>query len=259
MNNNAIGVFDSGVGGLSVWRELCAELPEESLFYFADGANCPYGDKPAAELIGYIVSAVDTLVSEGAKMIVLACNTATAVAIDYLRDHYSIPFVGMEPAVKPAALSSKSKKIAVLATRASFKGSLYRTNVERYGNVVDIIPAVGEGFVEIVEQGREDDEQTIEQVKRVVEPLIGRGVDRIVLGCTHYPFLRRTIERVIDGRQVEIIDPAPAVARQAATLLDRFNLRAESGHQAEYRFFTAADDNYLEQVIDKAQEAVAEL
>lgn len=244
MNNSAIGVFDSGMGGLSVWRELRRQLPGESLIYYGDGKNCPYGNRSAEEILTFVEEAVEALLARGAKMIVVACNTATAVAIDTLRSRYPIPFVGMEPAVKPAALTSQSGVIGVLATKASFGGALYLANEARYGSQVQIIRAVGEGFVELVERGEERSSEALQTVRAVVEPMIEAGADRIVLGCTHYPFLTDTIAEVVGDRAVEIIDPAPAVARRAAWLLDQNNLRAESGSVARYDFLSAAGEEY---------------
>lgn len=253
MNNSAIGVFDSGMGGLSVWRELRRELPEESLIYYGDGKNCPYGNRSAEEIVAFVEEAVDALLARGVKMIVVACNTATAVAIDTLRSRYPIPFVGMEPAVKPAALSSQSGVIGVLATKASFGGALYLASEARYGDKVKIIRAVGEGFVEIVESGAEHTPEAAEVVRHAVEPMIEAGADRIVLGCTHYPFLVDAIRGVIGEHNVEIIDPAPAVARRAAWLLDENGLRAESGSVAQYEFMSAAGEDYARSLAKRAE------
>ena len=244
MNNSAIGVFDSGMGGLSVWRELRRALPEESLIYYGDGKNCPYGNRSAEEIVGFVEEAVEALLARGVKMIVVACNTATAVAIDTLRSRYQIPFVGMEPAVKPAALSSQSGVIGVLATKA------------RYGEQVQIIRAVGEGFVEMVERGDDHTPEAVELVRSAVEPMIEAGADRIVLGCTHYPFLADTIAEVIGDRAVEIIDPAPAVARRAAWLLDEHNLRAESGNKPRYEFLSADGEEYAKRLADRANRLI---
>ncbi|MBR2420057.1 MAG: glutamate racemase, partial [Rikenellaceae bacterium] len=245
-NNNPIGVYDSGLGGLSVWRELHAKLPNESLTYLADGANCPYGGRPKEEIRRFADQAVGALIADGAKMVVVACNTATAAAIDFLRAKYAnIPIVGMEPAVKPAAMATRTGVVGVLATAGSLGGDLFLRTSARYADLARFIAAVGEGFVEIVEQSREATPEAEEAVRRVVEPLLDEGADQIVLGCTHYPFLREVIERVIGNREVAVIDPAPAVARRVEQLLDQFNLRADEGNEAQYRFKTFASDDYL--------------
>ena len=246
-----IGIFDSGLGGISVWQALHDALPEESLIYLGDGARCPYGARSLDEVRDFTFEAVERLLAEGCKMIVLACNTATAVAIKELRECYpNIPFVGLEPAVKPAALTTKSGVIGVLATKRSLEGDHFRRAEAKYGAEVRILKAVGEGFVEAVENNEEQSSETETLVRRVVEPLVEQGVDKLVLGCTHYPFLRSVIERVA-GDGVEIIDSSEAVARRVANLLDEHGIRAEAG-VAEYRFLTFADEAYAAKLRDKA-------
>ena len=222
MDNSPIGVFDSGMGGLSVWRELRKALPEESVVYYGDGAHCPYGEKPAEEVAGYIDDAVRTLLGAGTKLIVLACNTATMIAVKRLRAAYPVPFVGMEPAIKPAAATTRSGIIGVLATRASLGSDWFGELSGKYAAGVRILPAVGEGFVEAVERGEENTPAVRQLVHRAVAPLVEAGADRIVLGCTHYPFLAEVIADEA-GAAIEIIDPAPAIARrQAGSTLAHF-------------------------------------
>ncbi len=256
MNDAPIAVFDSGLGGLSVWRELRRKLPRESLCYFGDGKHCPYGPKPREEVIGYVDEAVRMLLGRGAKMVVVACNAATAAAIDYLRAHYEVPFVGMEPAVKPAALSSESGVIGVLATAGTLKGRLYRETAARYAGRVKILEAVGEGFVELVEAHREESPEAVDTVRRVVEPMLEAGADRIVLGCTHYPFLTGALRRVIGDRRVTLVDPAPAVERRVAQLLEERGLAAGESHVPEYGFFTASDEAYRLGIVSKSEQAL---
>lgn len=252
-NNNPIGLFDSGMGGLSVWREIRAALPAESLIFFGDGVRCPYGSRPESQVLQFTVEAVERLIAEGCKLIVIACNTATAVAIDYLRERYAdIPFVGLEPAIKPAALTTKSGVVAVLATERSLEGRLFLHTSEKYADKVNIIKSVGHGFVEIVERGEESTPAAVEAVKRVIEPIIAAGADKIVLGCTHYPFLRSTIEGVIGDREVEIIDSGSAVSRRVAQLLDENGLRAAEDNRPNDRFITLGDENYLKQLQRRA-------
>ena len=234
-----------------MWQALHDALPEESLIYLGDGARCPYGARSLDEVRDFTFEAVERLLAEGCKMIVLACNTATAVAIKELRECYpNIPFVGLEPAVKPAALTTKSGVIGVLATKRSLEGDHFRRAEAKYGAEVRILKAVGEGFVEAVENNEEQSSETETLVRRVVEPLVEQGVDKLVLGCTHYPFLRSVIERVA-GDGVEIIDSSEAVARRVANLLDEHGIRAEAG-VAEYRFLTFADEAYAAKLRDKA-------
>ena len=255
MDRNApIGIFDSGMGGLSVWREVRRLLPEESVVYLADGKNCPYGDRDPKDIAAYTREAVEALLERGVKLIIVACNTATAVAIDFLREHYDIPFVGMEPAVKPAALGTKSGTIGILATRAALSGELFLTTSAKYSERVEIIPVVGEGFVEAVEEGCEESAETLELVGRTLEPVLAKGADHIVLGCTHYPFLEGAIRKVIEGKGVTIVNPAPAVARRTEWLLREADMLAEEGHFAECSFVTFGSDEYLARIIRKAAE-----
>ncbi len=247
-----IGIFDSGLGGISVWQALYDALPHESLIYLGDGARCPYGVRSRDEVMQFTEEAVERLLAEGCKMIVVACNTATAVAIKYLREKYpAVPFVGLEPAVKPAALTTKTGVIGVLATKRSLEGDHFRRSEDKFGSEVKILKGVGEGFVEAVERNEEDAPETVELVRMAVEPLVLGGADKIVLGCTHYPFLRDVIAQVA-GDGVEIIDSSEAVARRVAALLDEYGIRAEEGEVAEYRFLTFADEEYADKLRRKA-------
>ena len=256
MNDAPIGVYDSGLGGLTVWREIRRALPRESLLYLADGKNCPYGGRPRAEIRRLADRAVGELAERGCKMVVVACNTATAAAIGYLRRAYdSIPIVGMEPAVKPACLNTRTGVVGVLATERSLDGELFRRTSARYGNGVRIIPAPGAGFVELVENDLETTPAAEACVRAVVEPLLAAGADQLVLGCTHYPFLEPVISRIVGSGKVAIVDPSPAVARRVATLLVRNGLEASESHRAEYEFLTFGDEAYRLRLVRKAGHA----
>lgn len=254
MNNRPIGVYDSGFGGLSVWRELHRALPCESLIYLGDGKNCPYGSLPKQRITELAEAAVRDLVERGCKMVVVACNTATAAAISHLRATFDIPIVGLEPAVKPACAMTRSKVVGVIATERSLKGEKFLSTVERYGQGVEVIKAVGEGFVEAVENNEENTPATEQIVRRVVEPIIERGADVIVLGCTHYPFLRDVIARVVGERDVAIIDSGAAVEKRVESLLDEYGLRASQDNVAQKEFITYADKKYCQRLRDKALE-----
>lgn len=255
MNNSPIGVYDSGLGGLSVWRELCRLLPEESLIYLGDGKNCPYGGRPREDIEHFAEEAVSYLVGRGVKMVVVGCNTATTAAIDHLRAKWpNLPIVGLEPAVKPACLNSVTRRIAVLATKHSLQSDMFLRTAARYADDVEVLKVVGDEFVEIVEAGEEHSERADVAVRRVVEPLLGRGIDYVVLGCTHYPFLRPNIERVIGHRDIKVIDSGEAVARRVEWLLERYDIRAERGHKATYDFATFADDDYLERLRQRGEQ-----
>ena len=214
-----IGIFDSGAGGLSVYREIVKLLPLERYLYFSDNAHCPYGEKTAAYIRERGRTITEILLGLGADIIVVACNTATAAAIATLREEYpAVPFIGMEPAVKPAALGTETGVIGVLATAGTLRGSKYLNTRGRFQDDVRIVEHVGEGFVELVEKGILDGPEAFETVRKSLQPLLDAGADRIVLGCTHYPFLRPVIEAVA-GPDVQVIDPAPAVARQTVRIL----------------------------------------
>ena len=256
-DNAPVGIFDSGLGGLTVWREVRRMLPHESLVYLGDGKNCPYGSRPREEVRLLADAAVGSLVRAGCKLVVVACNTATAAAIGFLRAKYApVPIVGMEPAVKPACLATRSGVVGVLATERSLDGELFRRTAARYGHGVEVITAPGRGFVELVENNCEDTPEAEACVRRAVAEMLARGADQIVLGCTHYPFLLPVLERVLAGRDVAVIDPSPAVARRVAHLLDQHGLRAAADHVPEYQFRTFADDDYRLHLEQKAMEAV---
>lgn len=210
--NSSIALFDSGVGGLSVWREIIKLLPGQQICYFADEAYAPYGPRAASEIIerGRVIS--EFLISKGAKIIVVACNTATAAAISTLRSQFNIPFIGMEPAIKPAAMLTKTGVVGVLATKGTFSGSLYNNTLNKYASNVKVIEQCGTGLVQLVESGKVIGKEVEELLYRYVSPMLSAGADYIVLGCTHYPFLSESIQKV-SKNSVTLINPAPAVAR----------------------------------------------
>ena len=201
---------------LEAFRRLC---PDEPTVYVADSENCPYGNKPPEEIVRLSKRIAADLIGRGCEVVVVACNTATAAAIDELRSEWpDVPFVGMEPAVKPAALGSKSGIVGVLATRGTFNGRLYRETSSRVSDTVRIIECIADEFVDLVERGVVSGAEAEDAVRRRIEPLIAAGADRIVLGCTHFPHLKHLMENVADGR-AEIVDPSDAVARRIAEVL----------------------------------------
>lgn len=213
-----LGIFDSGVGGLSVLRHLLKTLPNAPIVYIADTANVPYGPRPMAEVQAFSHAITRLLLDCGATEIVVACNTASAAALKSLREaHPNVPFVGMEPAVKPAAEHTHSGVVGVLATPATFQGELFASVVERFARDVRVIRHTCPGLVEQIEGGRLDTPDTEAMLRRWVEPMLAAGIDALVLGCTHYPFVVPLLERIC-GPDVRVIDPAPAVARQATRL-----------------------------------------
>lgn len=256
-SNAPIGIYDSGMGGLSVRREVCRLLPEESVIYLGDGKNCPYGSRSVEEIRRLSVEAVEHLLGMGCKLIVVACNTATAASIDYLRATYpSVPIVGMEPAIKPACLQTKSRVVGVLATERSLDGDLFRRTAARYGQDIEVITAPGRGFVELVECDKEQSEEAVETVRRAMQPMLDRGADHIVLGCTHYPFLLEALERAAEGCRVTFVDPSPAVARRVKQLLEVNDLLCEVGHSPQHQFVTFADEVYRDRLEQKAADTM---
>ena len=228
-----IGIFDSGTGGMSVYREIRKVLPREKYVYYSDNAHCPYGDKSVEYVRDRGRFITHFLLEKGADIIVIACNTATAAAVAALRAEFpDVPFIGMEPAVKPAALGTRSGVVGVLATAGTLKGSKYLTTKGKYEDNVKIVEAVGRGFVELVEAGELDGPHTEAVVARSLRPLLDAGADTIVLGCTHYPFLRDVIARIAGG-DVHVIDPAPSVARHLEEVMqERGLIRGDAAGEA---------------------------
>ena len=212
-----IGIFDSGIGGLSVFREIRKVLPEQSYVYYSDNAHCPYGEKTREYIIERARAITRFLLDKGCEIIVVACNTATAAAIATLREEFQIKFIGMEPAIKPAAQATKTGVVGVLATAGTLIARKYIDTRARWAENVRIVEHIGQGFVELVEKGITTGPDAESTVRTSLIPLLDAGADMIVLGCTHYPFLSETISKVASEaypeRNIEIIDPAPAVAR----------------------------------------------
>ena len=235
----SIGIFDSGLGGLSVWKEVSKLLPPTRLVYFADQGRCPYGPQPPQKIREYAHQITDFLIRQGCELIVLACNTATAAAIASLRNTYQIPFVGMEPALKPAALQTQSGQIAILATAGTFNGDHFRRTQAAYGQGVHIHLIVEEQLVEIVENDQIDSPASQALLKSILIPALEMGADQIVLGCTHYPFLIPQIEEVVENR-AKIIDPSQAVAMQVKRLWEKNQLNLEDENEIPV-FFTSGN------------------
>ena len=219
-----IGIFDSGIGGLTVLRAIHQLMPDEPLLYLADQAHVPYGPRSLGEVRQFSEAITRYLLDQGAGIIVVACNTASAAALKYLRQSFpEVPFVGMEPAVKPAAEHTRSGVVGVLATPATFQGELYASVVERFGQGVHLLQHTCPGLVQQIENGAVDSGETRRILEEALQPMLEQGIDTVVLGCTHYPFVIPLIQE-ITGPDVRVIDPAPAVARQVQRLLVASNL-----------------------------------
>ena len=246
-----IGIFDSGLGGLSVAREIRDLLAGEDLLYIADSAWCPYGGRQHEEIRARAHFLTESLLSAGSKLIVVACNTATIAAVESLRATYPVGFVGMEPAVKPAVAATRGGVVGVLATGAALSGEKFHQLVARHAGGVRVITQPCPGLVEQVETGDLDGAETRALVLRYTLPLLEAGADTLVLGCTHYPLLRELIQSVV-GPEVELIDTGAAVARQVARLLERDGLaRAEPGHAGRLRLRSTGDADALARVLPK--------
>jgi len=217
--SSPIAVFDSGVGGLSVLKEIRTQLPHEDVLYFADQGHVPYGPRPSEEIRRFTQEITRFLLAHDVKTVVVACNTASAVALHEMRHVFpDVPFVGMEPAVKPAANNSHKRVIGVIMTRTTAQGELYNSVVERFAKDVEVIPQVCPDFVRLVEAGELDSPATKAAAEEYLRPLLEGGIDHLVLGCTHFAFLIPILTKVL-GPDIAIIDPAPAVARQTARVI----------------------------------------
>ncbi len=236
-----IAVFDSGVGGLSVLRHIQTLLPHESIIYIADQKHVPYGPRSTTEIIQVSKAVTRFLLSQQAKLVVVACNTATAAALQALREQFpAIPFVGMEPAVKPAARQTKSGKVGVLATVQTLSSERYASLMHRFAGHVQVFENPCVGLVELIEAGEVVTNGTEGLLRSCLQPMLAAGVDTVVLGCTHYPFVLPMIEEIV-GTAVTIIDPAPAVARQTVRVLQKQQLQTDAVGSPTIRMVTTGD------------------
>ena len=249
--NSSIGVFDSGVGGLSVLRAIREQMPEESVIYFGDQGHVPYGPRPLQQVRDFSEGITRFLLDNGAKIIVVACNAASAAALTYLRQTFAdVSFVGMEPAVKPAAEHTATGVVGVLATPATFQGALYASVVERFAAGVELLQSTCPGLVQQIEKGDLDGLETRRILEDALNPMLKKKIDTVVLGCTHYPFVIPLIERVV-GDKVRVIDPAPSVARQAKRLLEADGLKNLGGVRGEVCYFTSGPADALQSLLPK--------
>ena len=254
-NHHPIGVFDSGVGGISVLKHIHTLLPRENLLYVADSKYAPYGSRTPAEITARCFEIADFLIAQNAKALVVACNTATAAAIDAMRAKYDlpdfiIPIIGMEPAVKPAAEASKNGIIGVLATVGTLKSAQFAALLESYGRNVEVVTQACVGLVECVERGELDSQNTLQLIQQYCKPLIDEGADTIVLGCTHYPFVRPLIEQVV-GKDVALIDTGAAVAKYSQKRLQELDLLNSVNEKSTVTFYTNSEAENAKQVINQ--------
>ncbi|MEX2571623.1 MAG: glutamate racemase [Gemmatimonadota bacterium] len=257
MAKRPLGIFDSGLGGLSVAREVRRRLPQEDVLYLADSAYCPYGGRPLGQIRERSIAVTGALIEHGAKLVVAACNTASGAAIEQLRERFDVPIVGLEPAVKPAAASSAKRRFAVLATPATLITERFHRLLDNHGSDVEVIKLACPGFVELVEAGELSGDRAITMIREVLEPLRDADIDRVVLGCTHYPFLRDAIAHVL-GDGVEILDSGAAVARQVERVLTEEGIRELTG-EGTFRAFTTGDPLTVGPVIDRLWDGTVEV
>jgi glutamate racemase len=251
LQTRPIGIFDSGVGGLSVLRAMRALLPAENVIFFGDQGHVPYGPRPLEQVRAFSEGITRFLLDEGAKLIVVACNTASAAALTYLRQNFpDVKFVGMEPAVKPAAETTRTGVVGVLATPATFQGALYASVVERFANGVQLMQDTCPGLVQEIEKGNLDGDATRAILESALRPMLDRGIDTVVLGCTHYPFVIPLIERIV-GESVRVIDPAPSVARQVERLLEAGGTRNLSTSRGRVQVYTSGDAGEVQSLLPK--------
>ncbi|MEC3905774.1 glutamate racemase [Tamlana sp. 2201CG12-4] len=235
--NKPIGIFDSGVGGTSIWREIQRLLPNESTIYLADSANAPYGSKGKKAIIDLSIKNTELLLSKDCKIIVVACNTATTNAINYLRQTYAVPFIGIEPAIKPAALQTKTNAVGVLATKGTLSSALFSKTSTLFANNVQVIEQVGDGIVELIERGKLYSKAMESLLKVYLNPMIEANIDHLVLGCTHYPYLIPLLTDMLPNH-VKIIDSGEAVARQTKAVMIKNNLQALDQIIPQNKFYT---------------------
>ena len=245
ISTTPIGIFDSGVGGLSVLRAIRTQMPAEYILYFGDQVHIPYGPRPMDEIRQFSETITNFLLERDAKIIVVACNTASAAALAYLREKFpNVKFVGMEPAVKPAAERTQTGRVGVLATPATFQGALYASVVERFANGVELFQNTCNGLVQQIEQGNVNGAETRQILEDALLPMLEKNIDTVVLGCTHYPFVIPLIEQLV-GENVRVIDPAPSVAKQVKRLLEVEGALNESELKGRIKLFTSGDANVL--------------
>ena len=244
-NNKPIGIFDSGIGGTSIWKEIHNLLPNEKTIYLADSKNAPYGEKSREEIIRLSMKNTDFLLKMNCKLIVVACNTATTNAIRELRAHYDIPFIGIEPAIKPAAINSRTQIIGILATKGTLNSELFHKTTEMFQHI-KIIEQIGYGLVELIENGQIKSPEMNQLLHSYLEPMIEANIDFLVLGCSHYPYLIPQIRKIIPNH-IHIIDSGLAVARQTQNVLNEIGFNTDNNNKPI--FYTNTNPKVLENIL----------
>lgn len=248
MNNKPIGIFDSGVGGTSIWKELHLRLPNEHTIYLADSKHAPYGNKSKQEIVDLSIKNTELLLRKDCKLIVVACNTATTNAIKTLRETYNVPFIGIEPAIKPAALNTQTKAIGILATKGTLSSELFHQTTDLYSNGIHVIEQVGEGIVPLIESGKLESSEMKALLQEYMQPMIDANIDYLVLGCTHYPYLIPQLLEILP-KHIKIIDSGAAVAKQTEAVLHEHNLLNKTLIKPKYQFFSNVNKDVLESLL----------
>ncbi|TDT38728.1 glutamate racemase [Maribacter spongiicola] len=252
MDDRQIGIFDSGIGGTSIWGEIQELLPNENCIYLADSKNAPYGEKSKERILELSIKNTEYLLSQGCKIIVVACNTATTNAIDYLRANYNVPFIGIEPALKPAAINTKTKIVGVLATKGTLSSSLFHSTSKNHAAGITVLEQRGTGLVEMIENGNLQSDELYQLLEGYIKPMLEKGMDYLVLGCTHYPYLIPLLKKMLP-ENVTIIDSGQAVARQTKTVLEENELLTGATQQGLHQFYTNGNEKVLASILNMPQ------
>lgn len=256
MSTQPIGIFDSGIGGTSIFNEIHGLLPNEDTIYLADSKNAPYGNKSKAEIIKLSIKNTELLLEKNCKLIVVACNTATTNAIQLLRSTYDVPFIGIEPAIKPAALNTKTKAIGILATKGTLSSELFHNTTDLYANGIKVIEQIGEGIVPLIEMGKTTSDDMRALLETYMKPMLDANIDYLVLGCTHYPYLIPMLLEMLP-KHIKIIDSGLAVARQTKAILEKHELLNVSPHKPKNIFFSNGNITVLKSIVDETFEVEA--
>lgn len=253
MQESPIGMFDSGIGGITIYKEVHQLLPNENIIYLADSKNAPYGEKSKQEIIDLSIKNTEFLLRKGCKLIVVACNTASTNAVATLRKNYDIPFIRVQPAIKPAALQSKTNVVGILATEGTLKSELLFETSQKYAQGVKVIEQIGDGLVSLIESGKLHSKEMTFLLQKYMKPMIKNNIDQLVLGCTHYPFLRPQLQKIL-GHKITILDSGEAIARQTKVILEQENLINNSSGIKIQQFYSNYNPNILQYFINKIDE-----
>lgn len=254
-NNNPIGLFDSGIGGTSIWKEIHELLPYEDTIYLADSKNAPYGQKSKDEIIALSIKNTEYLLNQNAKIIVVACNTATTNAIKELRAKYDVPFIGIEPAIKPAAVKSEKHIIGILATQGTLNSELFHQTAEKFHDT-KIVEQIGTGLVRLIEDGEMHSKEMDSLLRKYLTPMIEANIDYLVLGCSHYPYLIPQIQKILP-KDIKIIDSGEAVARQTKSILSERNALKSDDKKGEAVFYVNSSPKVLTEILQDKHKVIA--